>query len=265
MVVLNNELYSLMPLELSGEDTYFINSGSYISKDIIVKENSNIELYLTHFSNLDLNFFVQKGATINLKILNLEGEKTLNLKGNLSKSAIFNIFLVDLSKEKININSNIILYDDDSESSFNFSSLVNKNNLKKYNISYSHIGERTISNLKGFGVSMDTSELNVNGISHIEKGANKSNANQSVKVILFDKESKAKASPTLKIDCEDIKASHGCAIGSLNEEHLYYLLSRGLSEIEARKLITYGYLLPISLNYDEEIRKIIEETIYRSL
>ena len=112
---------------------------------------------------------------------------------------------------------------------------------------------------------MDTSELNVNGISHIEKGANKSNANQSVKVILFDKESKAKASPTLKIDCEDIKASHGCAIGSLNEEHLYYLLSRGLSEIEARKLITYGYLLPISLNYDEEIRKIIEETIYRSL
>ena len=56
MVVLNNELYSLMPLELSGEDTYFINSESYISKDIIVKENSNIELYLTHFTNLDLNF-----------------------------------------------------------------------------------------------------------------------------------------------------------------------------------------------------------------
>ena len=71
MAVLSNELYSLMPLELSGEDTYFINSESYISKDIIVKENSNIELYLTHFTNLDLNFFIQKGATINLKILNL--------------------------------------------------------------------------------------------------------------------------------------------------------------------------------------------------
>ena len=93
----------------------------------------------------------------------------------------------------------------------------------------------------------------VEGISHIEKGAIKSKASQKIKSILFDKTSEAIANPILKIDCDDIEASHACAIGSLNDDHLFYLLSRGIALEDAKKLITYGYLNPI-VNYflDEE-------------
>ena len=82
-----------------------------------------------------------------------------------------------------------------------------------------------------------------------------------MKVILFDKESKAKASPTLKIDCDDIVANHACAIGSLNEDHVFYLKTRGLSEDEARRLITLGYLTPIENYFDESRKELIESYI----
>ena len=105
----------------------------------------------------------------------------------------------------------------------------------------------------------------IKGISHIEKGSIKSKANQIAKIILFDKASKASASPILKIDCDDIKANHGCAIGALNQEHLYYLLSRGLSLFEAKRIITEGYLLPIAKYFNSDEEQLIKETIEGSI
>ena len=67
--------------------------------------------------------------------------------------------------------------------------------------------------------------------------------------------------PILKIDCDDIEASHACSIGNLNENHIFYLMSRGISEDEARKLIVEGYLNPISSYFDEQNASEISEKI----
>lgn len=75
--------------------------------------------------------------------------------------------------------------------------------------------------MEGYSVNTDISKLKVEGISHIEKGAIKSKASQKIKAILFDQTSSALANPILKIDCDDIEASHACAIGSLNDDHLF--------------------------------------------
>ena len=99
---------------------------------------------------------------------------------------------------------------------------------------------------------MDDSFIKINGVSHIKENAIKSEAHQKVKCLLFDEKSRAIANPILKIDCDDIIASHACAIGSLNNDHIFYLLSRGLSLEEARRLIIMGYLLPIKDYFDEE-------------
>ena len=43
----------------------------------------------------------------------------------------------------------------------------------------------------------------------------------------------------------DVKASHGASVGKIDEDHLYYLMSRGLSKHDAMHLVTYGYFLPV--------------------
>ena len=73
--------------------------------------------------------------------------------------------------------------------------------------------------------------------------------------MVFDKDNKAIAKPILKIDENEVEANHAAVVGKINDEHLFYLTSRGLSETEAKELITLGYLKPILLGFKEEETK----------
>ena len=80
--------------------------------------------------------------------------------------------------------------------------------------------------------------------------------------MVFDKLSNGIAKPILKIDENDIEASHAAVVGKINDEHLFYLTSRGLTESAAKELITFGYLKPIMNGFvDEEIREDISSLI----
>ena len=115
--------------------------------------------------------------------------------------------------------------------------------------------------MNNYGVCKDNSTLIFDGVSHIDRHGKKSEAKQNAKIIIFDKNCKAVANPSLLIDYNDIVANHGAAVGTLNQDHIYYLLSRGLELKEARKLITLGYLKPILRNIDEEDAKNNEELL----
>lgn len=230
-------------------------------QEINVKKDENISLDLTDISDASLTLFLQKNSVCNLRIFFKNQKNSLVLHANLNDNASLNIYFADFSNDNSSLISNVILLGESAKSSFKFSSLVTKNDNKKYSISFSHIGEKSESILEGYSVNTDTSKLKVEGISHIEKDAIKSKASQKIKAILFDQTSSAIANPILKIDCDDIEASHACAIGSLNDDHLFYLLSRGIALEDAKKLITYGYLNPIVNYFDDEDKEELENLI----
>lgn len=230
-------------------------------QEINVKKDENISLDLTNISDASLTLFLQKNSVCNLRIFFKNQKNSLVLHANLNDNASLNIYFADFSNDNSSLISNVILLGEGAKSSFKFSSLVTKNDNKKYSISFSHIGEKSESILEGYSVNTDTSKLKVEGISHIEKDAIKSKASQKIKAILFDQTSSAIANPILKIDCDDIEASHACAIGSLNDDHLFYLLSRGIALEDAKKLITYGYLNPIVNYFDDEDKEELENLI----
>lgn len=230
-------------------------------QEINVKKDENISLDLTDISDASLTLFLQKNSVCNLRIFFKNQKNSLVLHANLNDNASLNIYFADFSNDNSSLTSNVILLGEGAKSSFKFSSLVTKNDNKKYSISFSHIGEKSESILEGYSVNTDTSKLKVEGISHIEKDAIKSKASQKIKAILFDQTSSAIANPILKIDCDDIEASHACAIGSLNDDHLFYLLSRGIALEDAKKLITYGYLNPIVNYFDDEDKEELENLI----
>ena len=99
--------------------------------------------------------------------------------------------------------------------------------------------------MDNYGVAKDAGSMTIDGIGTIKKGMHKSESHQTNKIMVFDEASRASANPYLYIDDYDVQASHAAGVGRMDENHLYYLQSRGLSKRQAMQLITYGYLKPV--------------------
>jgi Fe-S cluster assembly protein SufD len=80
-----------------------------------------------------------------------------------------------------------------------------------------------------------------NGKIFVEPDAQKTNAYQSNKNVLLSDNASINAKPQLEIFADDVKCSHGCTVGSLDEEAMFYLRSRGISEKTAKSLMLHAF------------------------
>ena len=77
----------------------------------------------------------------------------------------------------------------------------------------------------------------------VARGAQKSDAEQSVKAMLLDRGATANAKPELEIFADDVKCAHGATVGELDSDQLFYLGSRGLPPAKARALLLEGFVM----------------------
>jgi Fe-S cluster assembly protein SufD len=75
----------------------------------------------------------------------------------------------------------------------------------------------------------------------VDKIAQKTNAFQQNNNVLLDDKATVNTKPQLEIFADDVKCSHGCTVGQLDEEALFYLQSRGIPKKEAKALMTYAF------------------------
>jgi Fe-S cluster assembly protein SufD len=97
-----------------------------------------------------------------------------------------------------------------------------------------------------------------NGKVFVHEGAQQTDAMQKNKNLLLSSEARVDTKPQLEIFADDVKCAHGATVGQLEEEELFYLISRGLSPELARNLLTYGFA-------EEVIAKIKIESIKTQL
>ncbi len=76
----------------------------------------------------------------------------------------------------------------------------------------------------------------------VARGAQKSDAIQSVKALLLSRSATANAKPELEIFADDVKCAHGATVGELDANALFYMVSRGISTDEARALLTEAFI-----------------------
>lgn len=76
----------------------------------------------------------------------------------------------------------------------------------------------------------------------VARGADGTDAEQSVRAMLLDRTATANARPELEIFADDVKAAHGCAVGELDAMGLFYLMSRGLPPAEAKRLMLQAFI-----------------------
>lgn len=108
-----------------------------------------------------------------------------------------------------------------------------------------HFGKNTESNLMIHGVQREAANAIFNGITKIEHGATKSNGDQTQRVLMLSDKARGDANPILLIDEDDVMAGHAASVGRIDPVQLYYLMSRGISNEEAERLVIHGFLAPV--------------------
>ena len=229
-----------------------------VNNEFLINENESF-----FFENLNLSqkviIKVEKGRNVKLSFLALEEIKG-DLEIYLDEKCSVETYFADFSRFNIKFNVNVYLKDN-SSITFHLASLTEKTSNKNFNVSIYHDGKNSFSLVDNYGVVKDEGKLVFDGVSYIKNGSIKSKTRQNAKIMVFDKGSIGIAKPILKIDENDIEASHGAVVGKINDDHLFYLESRGLSEDQAKILITHGYLKPIMNGFDEKNKTLIENLI----
>ncbi len=116
------------------------------------------------------------------------------------------------------------------------------------------------------GVLNDRSRAVFNGKVFVRENARGTDAQQQNKNLLLSNEARVDTKPQLEIFNDDVKCSHGATVGQLEEEELFYLLTRGLPENLARNLLTYGFAEEVISKIGiENIRKELDESVLNRL
>lgn len=265
IVTLNNDNSIIIEVNLDNEQDILIdwNDCSYSNVTINFKGNTTykvVEINQSSERNVIIN--VDEYTNVYHSIASFDVTEKVNYEVNLYDESFYQGAYADFSKGVKNMNFVCNLHKPYAKALWNLASLSTNDDKKTFYVSFYHYAPHTYAKMENYGVSEDESSLNFFGTSSIEKGAKASATHQSAKIMVFDEKCKCKASPILCIDENDVEASHAAVVGQINEEHIFYLTSRGIKEDEAKKLITLGYLNPI-LNFFED--KSILDQIHQNL
>lgn len=132
-----------------------------------------------------------------------------------------------------------------------------------------HLAKNTSSNIISKSISKDSGVSSYRGLVTIKQGCKGSKTSVVCDGLMLDNKSKAITFPSMVVSESDVKVAHEAAVGKVGEEQLFYLMSRGLSEEEATKMIVSGFIEPIikelPLEYALELNRLIELEIENSV
>ena len=228
--------------KIQNNDLVYLDSANSSQKPKIVVDRIN-EFYTKQFSNVGRSVHYLAVAATNLyentrtsvqKYINAKdkNEMNCNLNGEYSSAVINGVFsLKENQQHEIRTTINHLV-----------------ENTKSYQLIKSVLGK--------------LSKAAYQGKIFVNSDAQKTDGYQLSKAILLNKDSEFNAKPELEIYADDVKCSHGSASGSLNEDSIFYLMSRGLSYQQSRELLINGFLLDVVEKItDSEIKNLIKNMI----
>ena len=222
---------------------------------INIKDNVRANILIMNIKYNDIRFVLGEYASLHLSMLAEHDVKEFKLTADLGKYAEIDAYLADFIENNNKSSINVNLNGEESACAWHLASLATGKDDKSFDVSVFHNTKNTYCHLDNYGVCLGESKLTFSGICKINEGSSGSRAHQNAKIMVFDEACKGIAKPILKIDENDIEASHAAVVGKINDDHLFYLTSRGLSESQAKELITLGYLKPILNGFNDQEMK----------
>jgi Fe-S cluster assembly protein SufB len=125
-----------------------------------------------------------------------------------------------------------------------------------------HAAPNTTSNIFAKSISKDGGRSSYRGLLEVAKGAHGSKSKVVCDALLLDEHSRSDTYPTIRIGEDDVDVGHEATVSKVGDEQLFYLMSHGLNEEEAGKLIVNGFIEPIvkelPMEYAVEMNRLIE-------
>ncbi|TRX52428.1 Fe-S cluster assembly protein SufD [Fulvivirga sp. M361] len=244
---------------------YYINDTSsnqtynYARNLILGGENSQATILEVHsdlgahesFSNVVSEIVVKQRARISHFILQSEQEKGYHVGTTQvvqEKDSYFANYAFTTSGEMIRNNLNIDLIAERCETHMYGLYLLNGKAHVDNHTTVDHQQPNSFSNELYKGIIEDRSRGVFNGKIYVRQAAQKTNAFQSNKNILLSDTAVVNTKPQLEIWADDVKCSHGCTTGQLDEDAMFYLRARGLSKDSARALLLYAFATEVVEN-----------------
>lgn len=249
-----NKTYEIVAHQ--GVNTHYITVDGQTSVQMIIPKSctGSISLEVKGSGTLKLHLEVQDNADFKYLWLNqsdetLEVEETIYLQEGAHLIASYG----ELSLGKHSKNTTISCKG--INSSVELKSAIMAFGKLVWKITALHQAKRSKANVNCNAIVLDNANLHLEIAGKIEKGNSGSETHQMSRIMNLGSNAKGIVYPMLLIDENDVAASHAASVGQANEDHIYYLQSRGLTRLESLKLITTGYLMPIVEGIDNEVIK----------
>tara|TARA_Y100000588_G_scaffold138653_1_gene152474 strand:- start:2969 stop:4285 length:1317 start_codon:yes stop_codon:yes gene_type:complete len=219
---------------------------------IVVDENSQVQIIERHqslsenkvFTNSVTEIYADKKSIIDYYKIqndNLQASLIDNTYVNQQRNSIFSMHTFSFGNELVRNNLNISQNDEFIETIIKGVTIIGDKQHIDHNTLIQHNKPNCNSHQDYKGIYDNKSTGVFNGKIIVEKQAQKTNAFQSNNNVLLSDKATINAKPQLEIYADDVKCSHGCTVGQLDKNALFYLKSRGIPEKEATALLMYGF------------------------
>jgi Fe-S cluster assembly protein SufD len=266
------ENYSLnKPLVIYNITTKDLTSiGLNLRTDIVLEKNSSLKLVCLfdddsgdNFINIVQNFNIAKDAI--LKNYKIDMKKNSNIKYfynniDLDKNSVCENFILSTGSKFIKNEINCNLNEQHSSAFINGIMKLKNSQHHEIKTNINHLAENTKSYQLIKSVLNDNAKGVYQGKIFVDAKAQKTNGYQLSKALLLNNDTEFNGKPELEIYADDVKCSHGSTSGNLDEDSIFYLMSRGLSHKQSKELLINGFLLDVVEKItDIEIKNLIKK------
>lgn len=246
---------------------------------IIAGKNSQVN-YLERFESLGAGG-VTTSANITVEVLALAGSQVkfsaidrlgkhvttfMNRRGRLANDASIDWALGIMNEGNVVADFDSDLIGTGSHANLKVVALSSGRQVQGIDSRVTNYGPHSVGHILQHGVILERGTLTFNGIGHIIRGAKGADAQQESRVLMLSDKARSDANPILLIDENEVTAGHAASIGQVDPEDMYYLMSRGLDQATAERLVIRGFLgsviteIPVKEVRDEMIQ-VIEDKL----
>ena len=218
-----------------------------------------------YFTNSVTEIIVQQGAAIEHYRLQDESEQAFHIgttQVSQERDSNYASYALALGAAISRHDLNVTLTGEHTETTLNGLYVVTGNQLADTHLTLDHAKPHGTSQQLYKGILDDKARAIFNGKVLVREGALLTDARQLNKNLLLSNDAHVDTKPELEIFADDVKCAHGATVGQLEDDEVFYLLSRGLKPETARALLTYGFAEDIISRIKvASVRKALDEIV----
>lgn len=199
------------------------------------------EAYVT---NTVAEIVLAENAVVNHCRIQRDSKKSFHMANctvSLARASQYQSISVAFGARISRYNLNLLMTDEDAECVADGLALISSHQLADTHVFIDHLKPHCTSRQLHKCIVDDAAHAVFNGKIMVRQDAQLTNSSQSNRNLLLTPRAQVDTKPQLEIFADDVKCTHGATVGQLDNEEIFYLKSRGLSEITARNLLTYAF------------------------